>query len=35
MGPVGQLLKRFQETVKREPLIPAGAPLDYVHGKKK
>ncbi len=35
MGPVGQLLKQFQESVKREPLIPAGAPLDYVPGKKK
>jgi hypothetical protein len=35
MGPVGQLMKQFQESVKREPLIPAGAPLDYVQGKKK
>ena len=34
MGPVGQLLKQFQESVEREPLIPAGAPLDYVAGKK-
>jgi arylsulfatase A-like enzyme len=26
----GRLIKEFQESVKREPLIPAGAPLDYV-----
>ncbi len=26
----GRLVKEFQESVKREPLIPAGAPLDYV-----
>lgn len=26
----GQLLVDFQESVKREPLIPVGAPLDYV-----
>ena len=26
----GRLMKEFQESVKREPLIPAGAPLDYV-----
>jgi arylsulfatase len=26
----GRVLKEFGETVKREPLIPAGAPLDYV-----
>jgi arylsulfatase len=30
MGPVGQLMKRFQESVAREPLIPAGAPVDFV-----
>ena len=30
MGPVGQLLRRFQESVKREPLIPAGAAVDFV-----
>ena len=30
MGPAGQLLRRFQESVKREPLIPAGAPVDFV-----
>jgi hypothetical protein len=23
-------MKEFQESVKREPLIPSGAPLDYV-----
>jgi arylsulfatase A-like enzyme len=30
----GRLMKEFQESVKREPLIPAGAPLDFVprHG---
>jgi len=26
----GRLMKEFRESVKREPLIPAGAPLDYV-----
>jgi arylsulfatase len=26
----GRLLKEFQMSVAREPLIPAGAPLDYV-----
>ena len=26
----GRLLKEYQESVKREPLIPADAPLDYV-----
>ena len=30
MGPVGQLLRRFQESVKRESLIPAGAAVDFV-----
>jgi len=30
MGPVGQLVRRFQESVEREPLIPAGAPVDFV-----
>lgn len=34
MGPVGQLLKQFQESVEREPLIPSGAPVHYVTGKK-
>ncbi|MET0527993.1 MAG: arylsulfatase [Microvirga sp.] len=29
----GRILKQFGESVKREPLIPAGAPLDYVPGK--
>ena len=27
---VGQILQEFQESVQREPLIPAGAPLDFV-----
>jgi arylsulfatase len=27
---VGRIVAGFQESVKREPLIPAGAPLDYV-----
>jgi len=27
---VGKLLMSFQDSVKREPLIPVGAPLDYV-----
>jgi arylsulfatase len=26
----GRLLKEFQMSVAREPLIPAGAPLEYV-----
>ena len=26
----GRLMKEFQESVKRESLIPAGAPLDFV-----
>jgi hypothetical protein len=26
----GRLIKEFQESVEREALIPAGAPLDYV-----
>src|SRR5262245_28431476 len=26
----GRLLKEFQMSVAREPLVPAGAPLDYV-----
>jgi hypothetical protein len=30
MAHFGRLMKEFQESVKREPLIPAGAPLDYV-----
>jgi hypothetical protein len=27
---VGKLLADFQESVKREPLIPVGAPIEYV-----
>ena len=27
---VGRILYEYQESVKREPLIPIGAPLDYV-----
>ena len=30
MAHFGRMLKEFQESVKREPLIPAGAPLDYI-----
>jgi len=30
MAHFGRLLKEFQESVKRESLIPAGAPLDHV-----
>jgi arylsulfatase len=30
MAHFGRLVKEFQESVKREPLIPAGAPLDYI-----
>ena len=30
----GRLMKDFQESIKREPLIPAGAPLDYVPRRK-
>ena len=26
----GRLIKEFQESVRREPLIPAGSPLDFV-----
>jgi hypothetical protein len=25
----GKILKEFGESVRREPLIPAGAPVDY------
>jgi arylsulfatase len=27
---VGKIMQDYQESVKREPLIPAGAALDYV-----
>jgi len=27
---VGQILTEYQESIKKEPLIPAGAPVDYV-----
>jgi len=27
---VGRLIENFQESVKREPLTPAGASLDYM-----
>ena len=27
---VGKILKEYAESIKREPLIPAGAPLNYV-----
>jgi arylsulfatase A-like enzyme len=30
MAHFGRLIREFQESVEREPLIPAGAPLDYV-----
>jgi len=30
MAHVGKLLSEFQESIKKEPLIPAGAPLDYI-----
>jgi arylsulfatase A-like enzyme len=30
MAHFGRLLRQFQVSVEREPLIPAGAPLDYV-----
>ena len=30
----GKILKEFQESVGREPLIPAGAPLNYVPARK-
>jgi arylsulfatase len=26
----GKILKEYAESVQREPLIPLGAPLDYV-----
>ena len=29
MAHFGRMLKEFQASVQREPLIPAGAPLDY------
>ena len=34
MGHVGKLLYEYSESVKKEPLIPAGAPLDFVPTKK-
>jgi hypothetical protein len=30
---VAKILENFQESVKKEPVIPAGAPLDYVPGR--
>ena len=30
----GRIMREYQESVEREPLIPAGAPLDYVPKKK-
>lgn len=30
LGPVARLLQKYQESVKREPLIPAGAPVGFV-----
>jgi len=35
MAHFARLIKEFQESVKREPLIPAGAPLDFVPRVKK
>ena len=32
MAHVGRVLKEFAQSVEREPLIPAGAPLDFVPG---
>jgi arylsulfatase len=31
---VGKILKDYEESVRREPLIPAGAPLNYVPTRK-
>ena len=31
---VGRIIEEFQESVKREPLIPAGAPLNFVPDRK-
>jgi arylsulfatase len=30
----GKILKEFADSVRREPLIPAGAPLNYVPARK-
>ncbi len=35
MAHFGRLLGEYEESVKREPLIPAGAPLDYVPRREK
>ena len=34
MAHVGKMLEAFAKSVEHEPLIPAGAPLDYVPNKK-